>query len=59
MICAGNELKQREGMRPRLKRLAARVIVTETELGLFVMAHRARMPQGNGHLKTIRLGQAT
>jgi hypothetical protein len=38
LLDAGNEPKHREGMRQRLKRLAGRGILTETEPGLFVMA---------------------
>lgn len=38
MLDAGTEPRHREGMRQRLKRLAARGILTEAEPGLFTMA---------------------
>ncbi len=37
ILDAGTEPKHREGMRARLKRLATRGILTETEPGLFVL----------------------
>lgn len=41
LLDAGKEPKHREGMRQRLKRLAGRGILTETEPGLFVMTRSA------------------
>jgi hypothetical protein len=38
ILDVGTESKHREGMRSRLKRLAGRGIITETEPGLFVLA---------------------
>ncbi|NUP53032.1 MAG: hypothetical protein HOW97_37790, partial [Catenulispora sp.] len=37
ILDVGSESKHREGMRQRLKRLAASGILTETEPGLFVL----------------------
>jgi hypothetical protein len=41
MLDAGTEPKHREGMRQRLKRLAGRGILTETEPGLFTLTRPA------------------
>jgi hypothetical protein len=45
ILDVGTENKHREGMRQRLKRLAARGILTETEPGLFALVAKAEPRQ--------------